>query len=111
MGIYKSLASGIFEPNNIEFFYVKRKQHQPPFFWVAFLLILFVVGSVFYFLERTDIRGKVTESKLNVTTYVGLVPHVREWFQPLTHLTYDLNNDNGFLFNSKISVNKKACIR
>ena len=34
------------------------------FIWVAILLILIVVGSVFYFLERSDISGKVTEEKL-----------------------------------------------
>ncbi len=35
------------------------------FIWVAILLILIVVGSVFYFLERSDISGKVTEEKLS----------------------------------------------
>lgn len=35
------------------------------FILVAFLLILFVIGSVFYFLERLEIGGKVTKEKLN----------------------------------------------
>lgn len=35
------------------------------FIWVAILLILIVVGSVFYFLERSDISGKVNDGKLN----------------------------------------------